>query len=255
MMDFSPVAVVTGSRRGIGRCIAETLEHGGWRVVYSAVSGAMDGVAHYVPCDISSDADRHRLLEETLRRFGRVDLLVNNAGVAPAERRDILEMTEKSYDHVLDTNLKGTFFLSQLFARQMIVQGEITRTAGMSPAGVMCGRIVNIASISSYTASTQRGEYCIAKAGISMITQLFAVRLAEYGIGVFEIRPGIIETDMIAPVREKYEKLIASGLTPIQRFGRPADVAAAVLACCSGSLDFSTGQVLNVDGGFHIRRL
>ncbi|MGL4594759.1 MAG: 3-ketoacyl-ACP reductase [Thermoguttaceae bacterium] len=237
------IAVVTGSSRGIGKGIADILEANHYTVVHSATREIVEGCPNYIRCDVSSKEDREHLLDEVLRRFGRVDVLVNNAGVAPEIRLDLLETTEESFDRLIRINLKSTFFMSQLFANQMIKQG-----------GDGC-KIINIASISSYTSSIFRGEYCISKAGISMVTQLFADRLASDGIGVFEIRPGIIETDMTSAVREKYEKMIADGLTPIPRLGSPKDVADAVLACCSGLLDFCPGQILNVDGGFHIRRL
>jgi NAD(P)-dependent dehydrogenase (short-subunit alcohol dehydrogenase family) len=197
-----------------------------------------------IPCDISDPASRQYLLDETLTRFGRVDLLINNAGVAPEKRLDILETSPESFERLTRINLEGTFFMCQLFANQMIKQG----------ANGAC-RIINMASISSYTSSVNRGEYCVSKAGISMVTKLFADRLAEYGIGVFEIRPGIILTDMTGPVKNKYEQLIAEGLTPIKRMGLPEDVAKAVSGIASGKFDFCTGQVFNVDGGFHLRRL
>ena len=183
-----------------------------------------------------------------MERYGRLDLHVNNAGVAPNVRLDILETTEESFDRLMRINLKGTFFMCQTVARAMIALQQ-KGIAGYHP------RIVNIASMSSYTSSTNRGEYCISKAGISMVTKLFADKLAEYGIGVFEVRPGIIMTDMTKTVTEKYQKLIDEGVTPIKRFGQPEDVANCVLAAASGLLDFATGQVLNADGGFHIRRL
>ena len=238
------VAVVTGAARGIGRAIALSLEAKGYKVVYADVSFEKEDEnksENYILCDISSEADRQRLLDETLKRYGQVDLLVNNAGVAPLVRMDILETSIESFKRVLNINLEGTFFMSQIFARQMLSQGS--------------GRIINIASISSYTSSVVRGEYCISKAGVSMVTQLFADRLAEAGIGVFEIRPGVILTDMTAAVKDKYAALIEDGLTPTRRFGMPQDVANAVLAVADGRFDFSTGQIFNVDGGFHIRRL
>ena len=177
-----------------------------------------------------------------------IKVLVNNAGVAPAQRLDILSTTEENFSRVLDVNLKGGFFMCQAGARAMI--GLLDKgIEGYSP------RIVNISSISAYTASVNRGEYCISKAGVSMTTQLFAARLAEYGIPVFEVRPGIIDTDMIGSVRERYQNLIQEGLLPTQRLGTPQDVAGCVLAACSGLLDYGTGQVLNADGGFHLRRL
>jgi len=234
-------AVVTGASRGIGRAIADSLEIGGYQVVRTATAPSDPA---FVKCDISNSQDRQNLLDETIARYGKVDLLVNNAGVAPAQRLDVLETTEESYRRVMGINLEGTFFMCQLFANQMVSQPKNNAY-----------RIINIASISSYTSSANRGEYCVSKAGMSMVTQLFADRLAEYGIGVFEIRPGIIMTDMTAAVTEKYTQLIESGLTPTKRFGQPQDVADAVSAIAQGSFDFSTGQVFNVDGGFHIRRL
>lgn len=241
------VAVVTGATRGIGNAIARSLENEGYTVVYSARSESFEDAKHYISCDISSSESRKNLLSEVLKRFGRVDLLVNNAGIAPTVRADLLETSEESFDRLINTNMKGTFFMCQNFANAMVkLQSELT---DYSP------RIVNIASISSYVSSTSRGEYCVSKAGISMATQLFADRLASDGIPVFEVRPGIILTDMTAVVKDKYEKMIDEGLTPIKRFGQPEDVANCVLCCASGMLDFSTGQVLNADGGYHIRRL
>jgi 3-oxoacyl-[acyl-carrier protein] reductase len=189
------------------------------------------------------------LVEETIKRFGRIDLLVNNAGVAPNVRADILEAGEESFDRMIDINLKGPYFLTQLVARQMIKQAEGAKSEASS------GMIITISSISAYTASINRGDYCIAKAGLGMMTSLYAARLAEYGINVYEIRPGVIATDMTEPVKDKYDKLIAEGLTPIQRWGRPDDIGKAVVAIAAGLLPFSTGEVINVDGGFHLRRL
>ena len=246
------VAIVTGSTRGIGRGIADALRDEGYQVVYSGTrqTPAVDlpENAVYIGCNIADPAQRERLVRETLRRYGRLDVLVNNAGMAPRVRRDILEATEESFDEVLNVNLKGTFFMCQLAARAML---ELQRQS----LGDYAPRIINIGSMSAYTSSTSRGEYCVSKAGVGMVTALFADRLAEAGIPVFEIRPGIIATDMTEVVHGKYEALIADGLTPIRRFGQPADVARMALACCSGLLDFTTGQVLNADGGFHLRRL
>jgi NAD(P)-dependent dehydrogenase (short-subunit alcohol dehydrogenase family) len=174
-------------------------------------------------------------------------MLVNNAGIAPPKRVDILEATEQSFDRVMEVNLKGPYFLTQLAANWMVRQKTDHPERSF--------RIVNISSISAYTSSTSRGEYCLSKAGVAMMTKLYADRLAEYGIGVFEIRPGIIATDMTSPVKEKYDKLISDGLTPIKRWGQPEDVAKAIRAIAQGLFDFSTGQVLDVDGGFHLRRL
>jgi NAD(P)-dependent dehydrogenase (short-subunit alcohol dehydrogenase family) len=235
--SVAKTAVVTGASRGIGLCIAQNLEGIGYAVVNADIDANP-------PCDISDANAREGMLKRVIDKYGRVDLLVNNAGVAPAKRMDLLETTGESFRRVLRINLEGTFFMCQLFANQMIKQPKDTPY-----------RIINIASISSYASSTMRGEYCVSKAGVTMVTQLFADRLAEFGIGVFEIRPGIIETDMIATVKDKYIRLVDEGLTPIKRLGQPQDIADAVLAIADGRFDFATGQVFNVDGGFHLRRL
>lgn len=255
----SPTAIVTGAGRGIGRGIALGLAERGWAVVINyrgnvtaasetatAVESA-GGKALLVQADIGQAADRARLVQQTLDQFGRVDLLVNNAGMAPRQRLDILETTETSYDEVMAVNLKGPFFLSQAVARAMIEQVQ----AGVDPAP----KIINIGSISAYTSSPNRGEYCLSKAGIGMMTALFADRLAEYGINVFELRPGIIATDMTSGVQAKYDRLIGDGLTPIRRWGQPDDIARAVVALAEGYFPFSTGEVINIDGGFHLHRL
>lgn len=241
------VAVVTGSARGIGRGIADLLQEKGYAVVYSDVLDALEGCKYYKKCDITSAEDRAALLAYVDENFGRLDLLVNNAGIACKTRMDILVTTEESFDRLLSVNTKGTFFMCQLFANYMIA----CKNKGVD----YTPRIVNITSNSSYTSSTSRGEYCISKAGAAMITALFADRLGEYDIPVLEIRPGIIKTDMTAVVSEKYDKLIAEGITPTKRWGVPADIAKAVLAVAEGLLDFSTGTAINVDGGFHIKRL
>lgn len=253
------VALVTGGSRGIGRGIARALAGRGWAVIVNyrgnraaadaAVAAIMDagGTAQAVQADIARADDRARLVESSLATFGRIDLLVNNAGMAPRQRRDLLEMDEASYDEVLAVNLKGPFFLTQRVARTMIdllAAGTITAP-----------KIVTISSISAYASSPDRGEYCISKAGLDMLTRLFADRLAPHGIHVYEVRPGIIATDMTGGVTEKYDRLIAGGLTPIRRWGQPGDVAKAVVALAEGYLPFSTGEVINVDGGFHLRRL
>lgn len=240
------IAVVTGSARGIGNAIATTLEQNGYIVIYSDIAKEFDSSKPYIKCDISNSVDRQNLLDEIIKQYGRIDLLVNNAGVAPKTRLDILETTEESFDRLMNINLKSTFFMCQLFANKMI---ELTKSLND-----YLPRIINIASVSSYASSVARGEYCISKAGISMVTKLFAHKLADFGIGVFEVRPGIIMTDMTSTVKEKYDVLIADGITPTKRFGQPQDVANCVLACASGLLDFSTGQVINADGGFHLRR-
>lgn len=243
------VAFVSGGTRGIGRACAAALKKEGYDVIVSASSSLPDdGEFDYIRCDISKTEDRLVAMEYLCSKYGRVDVLVNCAGVACKQRLDILETTEESFDRLININTKGTFFMCQLFANKM-VQWKQEATDGYVP------RIVNIGSISAYTSSVSRGEYCISKAGVSMITNLFADRLAEYGIPVFEVRPGIIRTNMTATVTDKYDKLIAQGITPIKRWGEGEDVAKCVLAAASGLLDFGTGTVLNADGGFHLRRL
>ena len=259
-MDENKVAVITGANRGIGLGIALELAREGYSIAIMGrspqekVEENLNKIRQknvsllYFSGNLASDKDRKEFCQMVINEFGRIDVLVNNAGVAPRERNDILEMTEQSYDFVLDINLKGTFFLTQKIANIMVEQVE-NEELNIHP------KIINISSISAYTSSPNRGEYCISKAGISMITKLFADRLAEYGINVYEIRPGIIYTDMTKTVKEKYDKLIAEGLTPIKRWGYPEDVGDAVSVLCSGKLDFATGEVINVDGGFHLRRL
>lgn len=240
------VAIVTGVASGIGLACAKKLLSNGIAVVgmsrRAEMAETLEGDFIYVSGDVSSTQDRNRLVDVTLEKYGRVDILVNVAGVAPKVRADLLEMTEESYDYVMNINTKGTLFLTQRVANEMIKR-EIK------------GAIVNISSMSAYTSSVNRGEYCISKAGASMITTLFADRLAEYGIMVNEVRPGIIATDMTSKVQGKYDALIAGGLLPIQRWGTPEDIASAVYALCDGSLPYMTGQSINIDGGFHIRRL
>jgi 3-oxoacyl-[acyl-carrier protein] reductase len=253
------VALVTGASRGIGRGIVVALGAADWQVAVNfrgnetaanqtvAAIQANGGLAHAFQADIAVAADRARLIDQVMERFGRIDLLVNNAGVAPSQRMDVLEVTVESYERVMDTNLKGPFFLTQQIANRMIA---------LLQAGIIdAPKIVNISSMSAYTSSPNRGEYCMSKAGMSMMTLLFADRLAEYGINVYEVRPGIIATDMTSTVTEKYDSLIADGLTPIRRWGQPDDVARAVVALAENYLPFSTGEVINVDGGFHFRRL
>lgn len=255
---MSRAAIVTGGSRGIGRGIVLALAGAGYDVVVNYASNA-DAArevgkqveaagqrAHLAQADISSAADRERLVDEAVGAFGRIDLLVNNAGVAPNVRADLLDAGEESFDRLININLKGPYFLTQLVARRMIEQ------AGTVPNP----KIVTISSISAYTASLNRGDYCVAKAGLAMATQLYAARLAEHGINVYEIRPGIIETDMTGAVKEKYDNLIFNeGITPIRRWGQPEDVGKAVVAVATDLLPFSTGQVIDVDGGFHLRIL
>lgn len=242
------VALVTGAARGIGLAIAQKMLADGYTVVIADVTdGAPSDDFDYIKCDISNADSRLNALNYIKNKYGRLDLLVNNAGVACKVRADILETTEESFDRLIAINTKGTFFMCQLFANYMI---ELRKS---NPE--YTPRIVNISSNSCYTSSTSRGEYCISKAGVSMITLLFADKLAEFGIPVFEVRPGIIRTQMTECVTAKYDKLIADGITPIKRWGTPEDVANCVSAAASGLLDFGTGTALNADGGFHIRRL
>jgi 3-oxoacyl-[acyl-carrier protein] reductase len=253
------IAIITGSGRGIGRGIAIQLAYSGWTILINDVgspepshetlelvrAAGSDGMI--VLADVTSSADRERLVDEALNSFGRIDLLVNNAGIGPKQRLDILETSEQSMNEVLGVNLIGPFFLTQLVARKMIELVDQKR--------VEHPKIVNIGSISAFTSSVSRAEYCISKAGVAMTTLLYADRLAKHGINVYEIRPGIIETPMTAGVKDKYDKLIAEGITPIQRWGQPEDIGKAISAIAQGYLPFSTGQVINVDGGFHIQRL
>lgn len=258
-MTSRPVALVTGSSRGIGRAIVEDLAAHDFAVVINFVSSretatafratieASGAEALAVQGNVADAADRARLLAETLARFGRLDLLVNNAGIPSPGRKDLLEATEENWDLVFATNLKGPFFLSQLVAKSMIEQIQAGRIAH--------GKIVNISSISSYTASVNRADYCLSKAALPMMTWLLADRLAEEKITVFEVAPGVIATDMTGPVQAKYDRLIGEGLTPQRRWGQPSDVAKAVTAIALDYFPFSTGTRIDVDGGFHIRRL
>jgi 3-oxoacyl-[acyl-carrier protein] reductase len=262
---MNPVALITGGSRGIGRGIALELARLGYDLLINYASNAAAAEETSTTCiqaaksagkairteifqaDISAHGDRERLIERCKSVFQRLDLLVNNAGVAPKVRADILEASEESFDRLIQINVKGPYFLTQLAAKWMIQQAQHDNSR--SP------KIVTISSVSAYTASLNRGDYCVAKAALSMLTPLYAARLAEYGIRVYEIRPGIIETDMTAPVKSKYDELIAKGLTPIPRWGNPQDVGKAVAAIAQDLLPFSTGEVINVDGGFHIRTL
>jgi NAD(P)-dependent dehydrogenase (short-subunit alcohol dehydrogenase family) len=244
---MKPTAIVTGGSRGIGRAIATELAK--THQVIATYRGRQDAAealrretgCEIVQCDIGNRADREALLDFARRRWDKLDVLVNNAGMAPRERRDLLEATEESFDELIATNLKGPHFLTQQAARWMSEHGA--------------GRILFVTSISSYTASVNRGEYCVSKAALSMSVALYAQRLAELGILVFELRPGIIRTDMISKVEKLYEEKIAGGLLPQRRMGEGSDVAKAVRAIADGLLDYSTGQILNVDGGFSLRSL
>jgi len=252
------VACVTGAASGIGLAIAKALAGKGYRVAIVDLRDAddmeetlrsLDGDGHtYIQADISIANARESILAGIKKHCKRLDLLVNNAGVAPKQRMDILQVSEESYDRVMDINLKGPFFLTQILANYMI---ELTEAGVLEHA-----KVVNISSMSAYTSSTSRPEYCLSKAGISMMTKLYADRLSEFGINVYEIRPGIIKTPMTETVQAKYDKMIfEENLLPINRWGLPEDIAAAVVSVTTGAFDYSTGQVFNVDGGFHLRRL
>jgi NAD(P)-dependent dehydrogenase (short-subunit alcohol dehydrogenase family) len=265
-MHPAPVALVTGASRGIGRGIAIALARAGHGVAIN-YAGNQEAAGECrrlceaaapkgsptrfepIQADISKDADRRRLISETLQRFGRIDLLVNNAGVAPSVRADLLDATEESFDRLVAINVKGPFFLTQLVARHWNDTAKTWQARGDRP------KVVTISSISAYTASVNRGDYCVSKAALAMLTPLFAARLADLGILAYEIRPGIIATDMTGPVKEKYDQLIAGGLTPLRRWGTPEDIGKAVAALAADALPFSTGEVINVDGGFHLRTL
>ncbi len=267
---MNPAALITGASRGIGRGIALELAKLGYDLVINyagntvaaqhtaadcVLAGRTAGrTLHAETCqaDISQGADRAKLVASAKETFGRLDLLVNNAGVAPNVRADILDASEESFDRLMAINVKGPYFLTQLVAKWMIEQSGIQHPA---PSVAYRPKIVTVSSISAYTASTNRGDYCMSKAALSMLTPLFAARLAEHGINVYEIRPGVIATDMTGPVKEKYDTLIAEGLTPIKRWGVPEDIGRAVAAIAQDLLPFSTGEVINVDGGFHLRRL
>lgn len=256
---MNKTALITGGSRGIGLGIAEALAGAGFDLAINGVRDqeqvektleqlASTGVSvHYIRGDIGRKEDRLSIFLRTLDRFGRLNLLVNNAGMAPLERMDILEVTEESFNRVMETNLKGSFFLTQLFASHMVEQKTLDPD--------FSGCIINLSSVSATVASVNRGEYCISKAGVSMATKLWAVRLGEHGIPVYEIRPGVIRSDMTAGVQEKYDRLIGEGLTVQGRWGVPEDVGKVAVAMATGSMPYSTGQVVMVDGGMTIQRL
>lgn len=251
-------ALVTGGGRGIGRGIVLALAAEGWHVAINfrsnreaaeeaaAAARAAGGEATLVPGNIAEPADRAAVAKATLEACGSLDLLVNNAGMAPRQRMDLLEMGEASYDEVMDVNLKGPLFLTQTLARHMVDRVD---------SGGRPGQIVNIGSISGFTSSSNRSEYCISKAGMTMMTALLADCLSPWGINVYEIQPGLIETDMTRGVKARYDALIEDGLTPIPRWGQPEDIGKAVAAIAGGALPFSTGEIIRVDGGFHMHRL
>jgi len=260
-MTDSKVALVTGGSRGIGRATCIELAKVGYAVLinYHENIGAAEETRRMVEeigvdvdvcqADVAAPSHRDLLVGFTLERFGRIDMLVNSAGIAPPIRHDILETPEKSFDHILNVNLRATYFMTQRIANTMIDLKKSGTIKG--------GTIVNIASLRSYTAARNYGEYCISKAGVSMVTKLFAIRLAEFGINVHEIAPGIIETDMTSgdTVREYYNKKLAEGMAPINRWGKAEEVGRAIAAIARGDFPFSTGEVFHVDGGWHLREL
>jgi NAD(P)-dependent dehydrogenase (short-subunit alcohol dehydrogenase family) len=262
-------SLITGASRGIGRGIALELAKAGRNLVINyagnaaaaqetasacraAASAAGKSIrAEVAQADVGVAGDRQKLLDFTLAKFGKLDLLVNNAGIGSVGRPDILDLAEENFDRLMAVNLKGPFFLTQLAAKWMIAHLKKPQDSEPVPRPM----IINISSVSAYTASTNRADYSMAKSALGMMTKLYAARLAELGIHVFELRPGIIASDMTAPVKEKYDRLIAEGLTPIRRWGTPEDVGRAVAMLAGDALPFSTGEVINIDGGFHVRRL
>jgi 3-oxoacyl-[acyl-carrier protein] reductase len=259
MAAVKKVALVTGGTRGIGLGISRQLARDGFDLAVNGRRSAADvaeafaeleqlgAAVLYCQADVADAADRARMVEEIRQRFGRLDVLVNNAGVAPDVRADLLDATEESFDRLLAINLRGPYFLTQLVARWMIEQ----RRQDPGFAGV----VVNVSSISATVASVNRGDYCLSKAGVAMATRLWAARLAEFGIAVYEVRPGVIRTDMTSGVTEKYDKLIADGLTLEPRWGTPEDVGRAVGVLARGDLAYATGNVLHIDGGLTLPRL
>ncbi|HOD92871.1 MAG TPA: 3-ketoacyl-ACP reductase [Clostridia bacterium] len=253
------IAIITGAARGIGNGIAYQLATEEYDIAILDVFAQEDvnenidrvkkagAEVLYFKGDLSKSDDRIEFVKTVMEQYGRIDVLVNNAGVGPKVRMDILDTTEESFDFVMNINLKGTFFLTQAVANEMIKLKDTMEN--YKP------KIINISSMSAYTSSISRGEYCISKAGVSMVTKLFADKLAAYEINVYEIRPGIIYTPMTEVVRAKYDKLIAEGICPIKRWGYPEDIANVVSAFVSDKFAYSTGEVINVDGGLHIQRL
>ena len=253
-----PAALVTGAQRGIGRAIALALAEAGFDPALNDIEDgsapvatadavrAAGGRAAVCPGDIADISNHERLLSDAGAAAGTLDCLVNNAGVSVLERGDLLDLTPESYDRCLATNTRGTFFLTRLFARKPIADA-----ADDGPHR----SIITVTSANAAMASIDRGEYCVSKAGLSMAVRLFALRLAAHGVGVYEIRPGIIRTDMTAPARERYDAFIAGGGTPVARWGAPRDVADAAVALATGRIPFSVGQALSIDGGLSVPRL
>lgn len=251
------IALVTGGNRGIGRGVTEALLSAGHRVAILATRPEPTevmtelrrlGEVSYIRGSVADTTEHARYLDQVLDRWGRLDVLVNNAGVAPLDRRDLLEADPESFDRVLGINLRGPYFLTQAAARAMVAG----RSTGWTLEDGPIGTIVNVSSISAEVVSTDRGDYCLSKAGVAMATRLWAARLAPEGILVYEVRPGIIATDMTAGVTAKYDAYFAAGAVPMSRWGRPGDVGGAVAQLCAGAMPYSTGDVIHVDGGQHI---
>jgi NAD(P)-dependent dehydrogenase (short-subunit alcohol dehydrogenase family) len=258
-MTMSRIAFITGGTRGIGLGIATELAKAGFDLAVngireeSLIKPVLEELSSfgvqvtYVRGDVSKTEDRQQMVDAILKRFGRINVLVNNAGIAPPERKDILEATEESFEYVLNVNLQGPYFLTQLVAN------EIIESKKQFPEEFFC--IINVSSVSATVASVNRGEYCISKAGIAMATKLWAARLGEFDIPVYEIQPGVIRTDMTSGVQEKYDRLFQEGMAIQQRWGKPSDIGKVAAAMATGSMPYSTGQVVKVDGGMTIQRL
>jgi NAD(P)-dependent dehydrogenase (short-subunit alcohol dehydrogenase family) len=256
MLRSRPVALVTGARRGIGAAIARALAGANFNVAITDITEDDDARAtlaalreagadaHFLRSDLADTANHARVVAEVASRCGPIDCLVNNAGVPATARGDLLDLRPEAFDHVLGVNLRGTFFFTQTVARHM-----------MAAASSHARSIITVSSVSAELASPDRSEYCLSKAGLAMLTKLFALRLARHGIPVFEVRPGVIRTPMTSPVADQYDRRIADGLVPMERWGEPEDIGAAVATLASGQFQFATGSVVNLDGGLSVPRL